>query len=357
MTKTASTPGQARAAIDARRVLDAVAAPILAVNPGLQIVYANMAAANDLAAAAGGLLGRRLGDVFGRQSALIEIAASAARGAVLVQEHDVMLDGPGFSLGRYDVTASSGDEDSLIVLTFGRKSQARSSLEAPRVSPMARALAHEIRNPLAGIRAAAQLMAKGGEIHSLSQLICTEVDRVRRLTDRLDAMESMTPARLAVMNVHEVLVHVRAVAQSSFPGTRFDESYDPSLPLIMGDFDLLVQAFLNIAKNAAEAAQASAEPRVVLATRFRPGLRVRQAQAGARARLEVSIEDNGAGISANIAGRLFEPFATTKQSGVGLGLAIAADIVTRHDGRIDVETAPGRTLFKVLLPMPRGEEA
>jgi two-component system nitrogen regulation sensor histidine kinase GlnL len=130
------------------------------------------------------------------------------------------------------------------------------------------------------------------------------------------------------------------------------ERYDPSLPPVRGDMDQLIQAFLNIAKNAAEALAGSEDGEIAISTAYRPGVKVRSSSsAEARAQLEVQIVDNGPGLHADVADRLFELFASTKPGGMGLGLTVAADIIARHDGRIEVDSAPGRTAFKVLLPI------
>jgi two-component system nitrogen regulation sensor histidine kinase GlnL len=121
---------------------------------------------------------------------------------------------------------------------------------------------------------------------------------------------------------------------------------------VRGDLDQLIQAFLNIAKNAVEAVAGQADGEVAFSTSFRPGIRMRSAASGAaRAQLEVQISDNGPGLHPDVADRLFEAFATTKATGMGLGLTVAADIVARHDGSIEVDSAPGRTVFKILLPI------
>jgi two-component system nitrogen regulation sensor histidine kinase GlnL len=151
---------------------------------------------------------------------------------------------------------------------------------------------------------------------------------------------------------------VRKLIGSSAPGVMIRERYDPSLPQVRGDLDQLIQAFLNIAKNAAEAVAGEPDGEIAFITSYRPGVKFRAAASGAaRAQLEVQIVDNGPGLHADVADRLFEAFATTKPGGMGLGLTVAADIIARHDGRIEVENAPGRTAFKVLLPIDPDEDS
>lgn len=268
---------------------------------------------------------------------------------------DVALEGPGFALGRTDFYAAPVDEPRGAALTFVLRAARRSDAVTRVAPPIARTLAHEVRNPLAGIRAAAQLIGKdaGAEARVLTDMICAEADRIRRLTDRIDALDVMAPSQMARLNVHEVLDRTRAIVTATFPAVTVDAVYDPSLPDVLGDKDQLIQAFLNIAKNAAEAARERSDPRVTLLTRYRPGVRVRASEGGAsRAQMEIAIIDNGPGLSPAISARVFEPFATTKQDGAGLGLAVAAEIVARHEGRIDVESRAGHTAFRVLLPIP-----
>jgi two-component system, NtrC family, nitrogen regulation sensor histidine kinase GlnL len=129
------------------------------------------------------------------------------------------------------------------------------------------------------------------------------------------------------------------------------------LPHVSGDMDQLIQVFLNLTKNAAEAVRDQDDGRITLSTRFRPGLKIRTGSGPARSQLEACVRDNGPGLPGELSGRLFEPFATTKQGGAGLGLAVAAEIITRHQGRIEVESRPGETAFKVLLPLLDTEKA
>jgi two-component system nitrogen regulation sensor histidine kinase GlnL len=340
---------------DAERWLESLPAPVLGVDAGERIRFANAAAAELLAGAGRGVVGRRLGDVFGHDAPLVSLARRALSAEAQVAESDVTLAGPGFALGRAAVSAAPvGDRGYVaLVLHLQGKSRVGGSGPLAQVSA-ARTLAHEVRNPLAGIRAAAQLIARSSdsENHALSALICEEVDRIRRLTDRIDPLDSIAPTRLEPVNIHQALERVRQILAAGFPAVSIRELYDPSLPLVQGDLDQLIQALLNIAKNGAEAAAGQEHPEVVFATRYRPGMKIRSAASGAaRAQLEILITDNGPGLHSAIADRLFEPFATTKTGGMGLGLTVAADIIGRHDGRIEIDSAPGATTFRVLLPI------
>ncbi|MGL4543091.1 MAG: two-component system sensor histidine kinase NtrB, partial [Polymorphobacter sp.] len=223
-------------------------------------------------------------------------------------------------------------------------------------------LAHEIKNPLSGIRGAAQLLAQNADsdAQELTELICTEVDRITRLVDRMEGFTDTRPLARAPENIHAILGHVRRVAEQGVArGISFRERYDPSLPDVMGDHDALVQIFLNLVKNAAEAIDQDAtivDGEIMLTTAYRHGLRVAVRGSARRISLplEVCVIDNGPGAPAELADHLFDPFVTSKRSGGGLGLALVAKIVGDHGGIIEYERtheARPRTVLRVLLPM------
>jgi two-component system, NtrC family, nitrogen regulation sensor histidine kinase GlnL len=223
---------------------------------------------------------------------------------------------------------------------------------------LGRMLAHEIKNPLAGIRGAAQLLKTGAkaEDQPLAQLIVDETDRVTRLVDRMEEFSEDVLPSFAPVNIHEVLDRVRAlVANGAADGLLMREQYDPSLPPVLGDEDQLIQVFLNLVKNAAEAAHARGDGRgeIAIFTAYRHGVRVRatRGQSLRGAPLEVRIQDNGPGVAAHLREHLFQPFVTSKPQGAGLGLAAVAKLVAAHGGMIDFESEPGRTTFRVLLPI------
>ena len=348
---------------DANAVLAALADPVIVVDRSGEIRTLNPAAEQFFGTGVAALRGTALAELVAPHSPLLALIDAVWRIGNTMSEYDILLEGPRF--GGRTVTiqgALAGEAADLLVLTLHERSmvdkvdrQLTHRNAARSITAMAAMLAHEVKNPLSGIRGAAQLLEQDADEagRELTRLICDETDRIVALVDRMEAFSDHRPIERAAVNIHEVLERVRKLAQSGFARhVRFVEEYDPSLPPVHGNRDLLVQVFLNIVKNAAEAVP-SAEGEVILTTAYRHGLRL--AGPGGEGRrhlpLMVAVTDNGAGIPEDMRPYLFDPFVTTKRNGTGLGLALVAKVIGDHGGLIEFDSQPRRTVFRVFLPV------
>ena len=231
------------------------------------------------------------------------------------------------------------------------------------VSALGRMLAHELKNPLAGIRGAAQLLST--EIHTdegreLIALIKAEIDRLKRLADKMERFGDANSINAHAVNIHSILRKARLMAENSTKkDIVFSEVYDPSLPFALGDEDALMQAVLNLVKNAVEAITLSHQSgEIVLETNYRAGVTVSSGEDQRQALpIEIKIIDDGPGVSDTIRREIFHPFITDKPNGQGLGLSMVSKIVTMHGGLIDMKSRPGRTVFSILLPVFNQKES
>jgi two-component system nitrogen regulation sensor histidine kinase GlnL len=355
-------PANPANAIDPESLLNSLGEAVVAIAADNRIRFVNHAAEQLLGAGAPLLNGQSLEDLVPGDAPLLAIIDQCRRTGSSIAESEVHLESPRIGIHDVDVRATAWSENpDVVIVTLQERSIARQISRhltqrgaARSVAAMAAMLAHEVKNPLSGIRGAAQLLedAVDGGDRQLTQLICDETDRIVALVNRMDSFtDSRPPAREAV-NIHEILDHVRRLAQSGFARhLRINENYDPSLPPVYGSRDQLIQVFLNLVKNAAEAAPDTGGE-IQLSTRYRHGTRLAVSGGSEHVDLplEVTVRDNGAGISDDIRPFLFDPFLTTKKNGSGLGLALVAKIIDEHGGMIDVDSGPRRTEFRVLLP-------
>lgn len=339
--------------------LASLSSAVLLLGPGLEIRGANPAAEHLIGMGAKRLLGRKLSEVAEfRESRFSEMldGADAQISALSVKtrfgshnEHKLdlilspVIDHPGWQmLAMHDIgaTESLGEGD-------------EPPLRAPAI------LAHEIKNPLAAIRGAAQLLGRKLKApdKDLTSLITDEVDRIAKLVDRMQSLGREQPEPVSPCNLHEVIRRSISVIEAADSNVRLSEEFDPSLPAVLGNEDALVQVFINLLSNARDACAGIAEPRIMIRTRFVSGLALTALRLGRPVKLpiEVRVSDNGPGVDAALRDHIFEPFVSSKKNGQGLGLALVNKLVRDMDGRISHERdeSAGITHFRVHLPMAR----
>ena len=349
-------------ALDGASVLNALPQPVLALDLQSTIRFVNLEAEQFLGLSEGMLIGRPLTEVLPEDSPVHDLISRAINQASSRSEYGVVLETP--KIGRSVVSVTVGPiglPPLGAVVTFRNATVAQRidnqlthRAAARSVTAMAAMLAHEVKNPLSGIRGAAQLLEQTVDEgdRQLTRLICDEADRIVALVDRMDMFSDRKIERGPV-NIHSVLERVRRLAETGFARhVRFVELYDPSLPPVMGNHDQLVQVFLNLVKNAAEACPGSGGE-IVLGTRYQRGVSVVVPGTGTRVYLPlaVTVQDNGDGIPEDLQQHLFDPFVTTKKHGTGLGLALVAKVVGDHGGVIGFDSRPRRTVFSVSLPI------
>ena len=352
---------------DAAAIVSALSAAVFTVDGAGAVTSFNPAAEGLLNIGAPQALGQPLSRILPADHPLFAMIGTVREQGVNLTEYEVSIETPRVKLPAVLAQLSPVAEEAgavavmLVPMTLAREIDRHLAHRgaARSVGGMAAMLAHEIKNPLAGIRGAAQLIEANVDAgdRELAALIREEADRVATLVNRMEAFAGPDGLERKPVNIHEVLNRVRRVSETGFASrVAFMEDYDPSLPPVPGDRDRLVQVFLNLVKNAADSCPEEGGE-IMLRTVYRHGERLAVSGSGRRVHLplEVSVQDNGHGIPEELRTTLFDPFVTGKDGGQGLGLALVARIVDEHAGAVAFESEPRRTVFRVLLPVDTGE--
>lgn len=352
--------------IDGDFLLNALTATILAINTDNTVVFANSSAEQFFRSSAEYMNGKPLSSFLPEDSPIFSLIEQVRSQHNAVSEYGITLETPRIGTHFVNIQATPVSElPGVVALTIQQRSiadkidrQLTHRGAARSVTAMAAMLAHEVKNPLSGIRGAAQLLEQNAteDDKPLTQLIRDEADRINDLVDRMGVFSDTGPLKREAVNIHQVLDRVHKLAENGFGShLHFVNAFDPSLPPVYGNRDQLVQVFLNLVKNAAESAPKS-DGQITLTTAYQQGVRFAVPNSNKRVHLplQISVIDNGSGISDDIKPYLFDPFVTSKPQGSGLGLALVAKIIGDHGGVIECESQPKKTSFRVMLPMYTG---
>ncbi len=349
--------------VDAETVLNSLTMAIVSIDPEGRIGRVNAASEQFFGLSAGNLDGRMLAEFIPADSPVFSLIRQVQRQHHAVSEYDVTIETPRIGRQFVDIHATHVAEvENCVIIAIHHRSiadkidrQLTHRGAARSVTAMASMLAHEVKNPLSGIRGAAQLLEQGatGDDQELTKLIRDEADRICGIVDRMAVFSDGMPLQRTGVNIHQVLDRVHQLAKNGFgKHLRVATLFDPSLPPVLGDHDQLVQVFLNLVKNAAEAAP-EVGGELSLETAYKQGVRFSAPGSSERVHLPlmIAVTDNGGGIADDLKQHLFDPFVTSKPNGTGLGLALVAKIIGDHGGIIECESRPSRTTFRVMLPM------
>ena len=349
--------------IDPIKILEALPSPLLTLTAQNRIAFLNSSAELFFGGSFVSLKGVLLSDLLPDDLPLFGMINQARTQGISISDYDLLIETPriGLKIVNIGVSPIPDSNGAVGVSLFERSIAQRLHHQqqfrgaARSVSGMAAMLAHEVKNPLSGIRGAAQLLSQTikGDDQSLTDLICEETDRICSLVDKMEEFSDERPIRKTAVNIHEILDHCRQLASSGFGShVNFIEAYDPSLPPVLGNRFVLIQLFLNLMKNACESVS-KVGGEIKISTSYRHGMRVNVGGTKEKVNLplQISIQDNGIGIPEDLTANIFEAFVTTKVSGTGLGLAFVAKAVSDHGGVIEVDSLPENTTFNITLPV------
>ena len=368
MTNSVSSTGAALMAVDdtsdltETQIFAVLPNPVFVLDLENRFIYLNQAAEIFFQSSRMILLGTSLTSIVQTDTNFLSMLRRARAQSISVGDQGVELAGPKIGLKLINVQITPfGDQEPRLLISIQERALAErlrgQSLfrgAARSIAAMAALLAHEVKNPLAGIKGAAQLLEAdlNGDGKSLTRMIVKEADRVAALLDRMEGFAGGANLVLAPLNIHEILNHCLNLAQASYGAhMKIRRFYDPSLPLVNGHRDLLIQAFINIIKNASEATDMYGE--IVIKTSYSQGRRLTFAavDGGNYAPVQVEVMDNGRGISEEVRDRIFDPFVSSRYGGSGLGLTMVASVIADHGAMIDVESVPGQTVFRMNFPV------
>ncbi len=344
------------------RVLGNLSTAILLVNEAMQIVYSNPAAENLLRESFGQMQGKCLSKIFANGDELISMVEEASRSNHLITSRQTRLISPGKSMVTADITMTPIiDAHQILIelipmdryLRIDRDVAIKEHHDVTR--RMVRGLAHEIKNPLGGIKGSAQLLARELPEERLAEytnIIIQETDRLTSLVDRM--LGPNTPPQKSMLTIHEVLERAAKLIELESTGLTVIRDYDPSIPVLGIDPEMMMQALLNLVRNSMQALENTPCPTITLTTRIERQFTISGQRHKVVVRLEV--KDNGPGIPDEIKDHLFYPMISKRPNGTGLGLTLAQSIISQHNGMIEFDSQPGETLFTVFLPLLQKSE-